>query len=36
MKGQVGEQKSLRIDDPDGHSIEFKAFMKASNLFKKG
>jgi extradiol dioxygenase family protein len=36
MKGQVGEQMSLFIEDPDGHAIEFKAFEKPGNLFKKG
>lgn len=35
MKGQVGEQMSLFIEDPDGHAIEFKAFEKMVNLFKK-
>jgi hypothetical protein len=35
MKGQVGEQMSLFIEDPDGHAIEFKAFEKPSSLFKK-
>ena len=26
MKGEVGEQLSMFIEDPDGHAIEFKAF----------
>ena len=36
MKGEVGEQVSMFIEDPDGHAIEFKAFEKATDLFKKG
>ena len=36
MKGEVGEQVSMFIEDPDGHAIEFKAFEKAADLFKKG
>ena len=36
MKGEVGEQQSFFIEDPDGHAIEFKAFPKEANLFKKG
>jgi len=36
MKGEVGEQRSLFIEDPDGHAIEFKAFTEPDNLFRKG
>ncbi len=34
MKGQVGEQVSMFIEDPDGHAIEFKAFEKSDDLFR--
>ena len=36
MKGEVGEQMSFFIEDPDGHAIEFKAMAEKGNLFKKG
>lgn len=36
MKGEVGEQRSFFIEDPDGHPIEFKAFEDPKNLFRKG
>jgi len=35
MKGQVGEQVSMFIEDPDGHAIEFKAFDDEDDLFRK-
>ncbi len=35
MKGQVGEQRSLFIEDPDGNAIEFKAMLEDGNLFRK-
>ncbi len=35
MKGEVGEQVSMFIEDPDGHAIEFKAFAKDKDLFRK-
>ncbi|MCB9170658.1 MAG: VOC family protein [Flavobacteriales bacterium] len=35
MKGQVGEQMSLFIEDPDGHAVEFKAFENARDLFRR-
>jgi extradiol dioxygenase family protein len=35
MAGEVGEQRSLFIEDPDGHAIEFKAFADPDNVFKK-
>lgn len=35
MKGEVGEQVSMFIEDPDGHAIEFKAFEKSKDLFRK-
>ena len=36
MKGEVGEQRSFFIEDPDGHAIEFKAFEDGASLFRKG
>jgi hypothetical protein len=36
MKGQVGEQRSMFIEDPDGHAIEFKCFENDEDLFRKG
>lgn len=36
MKGEVGEQRSLFIEDPDGNAIEFKAMLEEGNLFRKG
>jgi len=36
MKGEVGEQVSMFIEDPDGHALEFKAFEKGGDLFKRG
>lgn len=35
MKGEVGEQRSMFIEDPDGHAIEFKAFADDADLFRK-
>jgi uncharacterized protein len=35
MKGEVGEQMSMFIEDPDGHAIEFKAFEKDKDLFRR-
>ncbi len=35
MKGKVGEQRSMFIEDPDGHAIEFKAFEDAGDLFRE-
>ena len=35
MKGEVGEQVSMFIEDPDGHAIEFKAFADPAGLFRK-
>lgn len=35
MKGRVGEQMSMFIEDPDGHAIEFKAFEQAGDLFRR-
>jgi uncharacterized protein len=34
MKGQVGEQVSMFIEDPDGHAVEFKAFQNGADLFR--
>lgn len=36
MKGEIGEQRSFFIEDPDGHAIEFKAFEDGESLFRKG
>jgi len=35
MKGEVGEQVSMFIEDPDGLAIEFKAFEGGGDLFRK-
>ncbi len=35
MKGEVGEQVSLFIEDPDGHAIEFKAFADPDAVFQR-
>jgi extradiol dioxygenase family protein len=35
MKGEVGEQMSMFIEDPDGHTIEFKAFPDPEDVFRK-
>lgn len=35
MKGKMGEQMSMFIEDPEGNAIEFKAFTHAEELFKK-
>lgn len=35
MKGEVGEQRSMFIEDPDGNAIEFKAFEDPGDLFRK-
>lgn len=32
--GEVGEQKTMMIQDPDGNVIEFKSFEDESRLFK--
>ena len=32
--GEVGEQKTLFIQDPDGYFIEFKSFENEKSLFK--
>lgn len=32
--GEVGEQKTMFLEDPNGYAIEFKTFEIASNLFK--
>ena len=34
MKGKVGEQMSMLIEDPEGNAIEFKAFTHAEELFQ--
>jgi extradiol dioxygenase family protein len=33
--GEVGEQKSMFIQDPDGNAIEFKTFENSESVFKK-
>ena len=35
MKGEVGEQRSMFIEDPDGHAIEFKSFANDEDLFRR-
>ncbi len=35
LKGEVGEQVSLFIEDPDGHAIEFKAFADPEAVFQR-
>lgn len=35
FKGQVGEQMSLFVKDPNGYAIEFKAFEADGDLFKR-
>ena len=35
LKGEVGEQVSMFIEDPDGRAIEFKAFEDEEDLFRK-
>jgi uncharacterized protein len=32
--GEVGEQKTMFIEDPNGYAIEFKAFEQEDHLFK--
>jgi extradiol dioxygenase family protein len=32
--GEVGEQKSMFVQDPDGNAIEFKTFRDLANVFK--
>lgn len=32
--GEVGEQKTMFIQDPDGNAIEFKTFEDASRIFQ--
>ena len=34
FEGEVGEQNTFFIKDPDGYNIEFKTFRDQSNLFK--
>jgi len=34
MKGKIGEQMSMFIEDPEGNAIEFKAFTHAEELFQ--
>lgn len=33
FEGEIGEQKTMFIRDPDGNSIEFKAFQDPKNIF---
>ncbi len=33
FEGEVGEQKSMFIQDPDGNAIEFKTFQDMKNVF---
>lgn len=34
MKGEVGEQSTFMITDPDGNPIEFKTFRDLGNVFR--
>ena len=34
FSGEVGEQKTMFIEDPNGYAIEFKAFEQDDQLFK--
>ncbi|MBL6874881.1 MAG: glyoxalase [Flavobacteriales bacterium] len=34
FKGEVGEQKTMFIKDPNGYAIEFKSFEGSDHLFK--
>ncbi len=33
FQGEVGEQKTMFIEDPDGNAIEFKSFEDGSKIF---
>ncbi|NEN25573.1 glyoxalase [Cryomorpha ignava] len=33
FEGEIGEQKTMFIQDPDGNSIEFKSFEDPKNIF---
>ncbi len=35
MEGEVGEQQTFLIQDPDGNAIEFKAFEDTDSLFEQ-
>ncbi|MDG1659349.1 MAG: VOC family protein [Crocinitomicaceae bacterium] len=34
FEGEVGEQKTFFLEDPNGYAIEFKSFQNEDNLFK--
>ncbi|MDO7614246.1 MAG: VOC family protein [Crocinitomicaceae bacterium] len=34
FSGEVGEQKTMFVEDPNGYAIEFKAFEQDDQLFK--
>tara|TARA_Y100001936_G_scaffold234735_1_gene262176 strand:- start:3558 stop:3974 length:417 start_codon:yes stop_codon:yes gene_type:complete len=34
FKGEVGEQRTMFLNDPSGNAIEFKAFRHLNSLFK--
>lgn len=34
FNGEIGEQKTMFVKDPNGYSIEFKTFENPSNIFK--
>ena len=34
FKGEIGEQKTMFVEDPNGYGVEFKTFEQADNLFK--
>ena len=36
FEGEVGEQRTMFFEDPEGNALEFKAFADLSGLFAKG
>lgn len=34
FEGEIGEQKTFFLEDPNGYAIEFKSFQNEENLFK--
>ncbi len=35
FEGEIGEQKTMFIQDPDGNALEFKTFQDKKNIFRK-
>lgn len=35
MQGEVGEQRIIMFQDPDGNVLEFKTFLNESNVFSR-